>query len=307
MQKPLTFLAPFAVAACIALPAMAQDETAQDEATQNNATQGGTTQGEATQGEVDIDTVVATVNGTDITVGHMLAARAILPEQYQQLPDEVLFTGLLDQLVQQTALAQSVEGELPKRIEIQIENERRSLTAGEKIDEIMAQPVDDAAIQAAYDAQYSDAEPEQEYNASHILVETEEEAKAIQEEIEGGADFETVAREKSTGPSGPSGGSLGWFGPGMMVPEFETAVAGMEAGAVSDPVQTQFGWHVIKLNEVRTKDAPALEDVRDELELQVRQTRAQEEIEELAAAADVDRSGAEGIDPSVLQRSELLE
>jgi peptidyl-prolyl cis-trans isomerase C len=282
MQKSLTFLAPFAVAACLALPAMAQDETG-------------------------IDTVVATVNGTDITIGHMMAARAILPEQYQQLPDEVLFNGLLDQLVQQTALAQSFDGDLPRRIDIQLENERRSLTAGEKIEEIMAQPLDDGAVQAAYDAQYGEAGPEQEYNASHILVETEEEAKAIQEEIEGGADFETVAREKSTGPSGPSGGSLGWFGPGMMVPEFETAVVGMEPGAVSDPIQTQFGWHVIKLNEVRTKDAPALEEVRGDLELQVRQTRAQEEIEKLASAAEVDRSGAEGIDPAILKQIELLE
>ena len=76
----------------------------------------------------------------------------------------------------------------------------------------------------------------------------DDEAKAIVEELKGGADFAATAREKSTGPSGPGGGSLGWFGAGAMVPEFETAVAAMEAGDISDPVQTQFGWHVIKLN-----------------------------------------------------------
>ena len=155
-------------------------------------------------------------------------------------------------------------------------------------------------------AQYIDAEPEPEFNASHILVETKEEADAIKTELDGGADFAELAKEKSTGPSGPGGGSLGWFGPGMMVPAFEEAVAGMEAGSVSEPVETQFGWHVIKLNETRTAEAPALEGVREELETQIRQTKVQEAIESLTEAAEVDRSAAEGIDPSVLNNIEWL-
>lgn len=281
MQKPLTFLSSLALAAAVALPVAAQDEPG-------------------------VDTVVATVNDTEITLGHMMVARATLPQQYQQLPDEVLFKGILDQLVQQTALADSFTGELPPRVTLSIENETRSLTAGEAVEGIMAEAVSEEELQAAYDAQYKDAEPGQEFNASHILVETEEEAKAIKEELDGGADFAEVAREKSTGPSGPGGGSLGWFGPGMMVPEFEEAVAGMEAGAVSDPVETQFGWHVIKLNETRTTDAPELADVREELETQVRQTKVQEAIEGLTEEADVDRSGAEGIDPSILKNTEWL-
>ena len=281
MQKPLTFLSSLALAAAVALPVAAQDNPG-------------------------VDTVVATVNDTEITLGHMMVARATLPQQYQQLPDEVLFKGILDQLVQQTALADSFTGELPPRVTLSIENETRSLTAGEAVEGIMAEAVSEEELQAAYDAQYKDAEPGQEFNASHILVETEEEAKAIKEEIDGGADFAEVAREKSTGPSGPGGGSLGWFGPGMMVPEFEEAVAGMEAGAVSDPVETQFGWHVIKLNETRTTDAPELADVREELETQVRQTKVQEAIEGLTEEADVDRSGAEGIDPSILKNTEWL-
>ncbi|HBB84826.1 MAG TPA: peptidylprolyl isomerase [Sulfitobacter sp.] len=281
MQKPLTFLSSLALAAAVALPVAAQDEPG-------------------------VDTVVATVNDTEITLGHMLVARATLPQQYQQLPDDVLFKGILDQLVQQTALADSFTGELPPRVTLSIENETRSLTAGEAIEGVMAEDVSDEELQAAYDAQYKDAEPEQEFNASHILVETKEEADAIKAEIDGGADFAEVAKEKSTGPSGPGGGSLGWFGPGMMVPAFEEAVAGMEAGSVSDPVETQFGWHVIKLNETRTGEAPALEDVREELETQVRQTKVQEAIESLTEAAEVDRSAAEGIDPTVLKNTEWL-
>ncbi|MBO9429186.1 MULTISPECIES: peptidylprolyl isomerase [unclassified Sulfitobacter] len=281
MQKPLTFLSSLALAAAVALPVAAQDEPG-------------------------LDTVVATVNDTEITLGHMIVARASLPQQYQQLPEDVLFKGLLDQLVQQTALADSFTGELPPRVTLSLENETRSLTAGEAIEGVMAEPVSDEELQAAYDAQYSDAEPEPEFNASHILVETKEEADAIKAELDGGADFAELAKEKSTGPSGPGGGSLGWFGPGMMVPAFEEAVAGMEAGSVSEPVETQFGWHVIKLNETRTAEAPALEDVREELETQIRQTNVQEAIESLTDSAEVDRSAAEGIDPSVLNNIEWL-
>ncbi|KIN65695.1 PPIC-type PPIASE domain protein [Sulfitobacter noctilucae] len=282
MQKPLTFLASIALAATLTLPATAQDEPG-------------------------IDTVVATVNGTDITLGHMIIARATLPEQYQQLPDEVLFTGILDQLVQQSALADTFDGELPDRVTLSLQNEERSLTAGEVIEQVMAADVDEAEIKAAYEETYANQEAGDEYNASHILVETEEEAAALKVQLDEGADFAELAREKSTGPSGPSGGSLGWFGPGMMVPSFEEAVAAMEAGAVSDPVQTQFGWHVIKLNETRKTEAPELDAVREELEMQLRQTRVQARIEEITAEADVDRSASEGIDPTLIKNLDWLE
>ena len=282
MHKTRTFLASVAMAAVFALPATAQDETT-------------------------FDTVVATVNGKNITVGHMIVARATLPEQYQQLPDEVLFSGILDQLIQQTALADTFSGELPARARLSLENETRSLTAAEVIESVMSQPITEEAIQAAYDEQYADADLGEEFNASHILVETEEEAKAIVEELSGGADFAELAKEKSTGPSGPSGGSLGWFGAGMMVPEFETAFAGMEAGSVSDPVKTQFGWHVIKLNEKRITEAPTLDSVREELDLQVRQTLVQAEIEKVTAAADVNKDAAATIDPAVTKNVEWLE
>ncbi|KEJ96964.1 peptidyl-prolyl cis-trans isomerase C [Pseudosulfitobacter pseudonitzschiae] len=283
MLKRLSILPAVAVALTLSQPLYAQDETP------------------------DLSTVVATVDGTEITLGHMLVAKATLPQQYQQLPDEVLFPGILDQLIQQTALEKSYEGDLPKRVELSMENERRSLIAGEAIEKILATAVSEEAIQAAYDATYANAEPTQEFNASHILVETEDEAKAIIEELNGGADFAATAREKSTGPSGPGGGSLGWFGPGAMVPEFETAVAAMKAGDISEPVQTQFGWHVIKLNEVRNAEAPALEDVRAELEQQVRSEAVTAAVDALVADADVNRDGAEGMDPSVLSTLKLGE
>jgi len=296
MQKPLTFLAPFMVAASLALPAFAQDDAAANTDAQTDA-----------QTDVTAETVVATVNGTNITIGNMIIARATLPEQYQQLPPEVLFKGILDQIVQQTALSQDYEGDLPTRITLALENERRQLIAGEVIEKAMAQDVSQEELQAAYDEAYTDAEPTEEFSASHILVETEEDAKAVKTELDEGADFAELAKEKSTGPSGPAGGTLGWFGPGMMVPAFETAVAELEVGAVSEPVETQFGWHVIKLDEKRQKEAPALDEVKDELETQVRQVKAQALIEETTEAADVDRSAADAVDPTVLTNLGLLE
>ena len=255
----------------------------------------------------DADTVVATVNGTDITVGHMIVARASLPQQFQQLPDDVLFSGILEQLINQTLLSQAYDGDLPKRTMLQIENETRSLTAGEELETLFQEKLTDEAIQAAYDAKYEDVTPQEEYNASHILVETEEEAKAIKAEIDGGADFAATAREKSTGPSGPNGGQLGWFGAGAMVPSFEAAVISLEIGEVSDPVQTQFGWHVIVLNETRTPDAPTLDEVREELLQDVRDTAVEEYVASLTADAQIDQSGAADVDPAVLSDLGLVE
>ncbi|WP_299728260.1 peptidylprolyl isomerase [uncultured Tateyamaria sp.] len=255
----------------------------------------------------DADKVVATVNGTDITIGHMIVARATLPPQFQELPDAVLFNGILEQLVQQTLLAQSFDGELPKRAQLSLENETRSLTAGETLEKVFASALNPVAVQSAYEARFEGAEAAQEYNASHILLETEEAALAVKEEIEGGAEFAAVAREKSTGPSGPNGGQLGWFTTGAMVPSFEAAVIALEVGEISDPVQTQFGWHVIILNETRVQERPPLEQVRSEIEETLRAEALEARIAELTSGAEIDQSGAEGVDPAVLKDLTLVE
>ena len=256
--------------------------------------------------EADADTVLATVGGTEITLGHLVAMRGRLPEQYQQLPDDVLYQGMLDQAIQQEILAQGVRDDMDRGAELGLENETRAFLAGEAVNEIAGREVDEAAVQAAYDAAYADAEAETEYNASHILVETEEEARAIKAELDGGADFAELAREKSTGPSGPNGGQLGWFGAGMMVPEFQTAVETLEPGEVSEPVQTQFGWHVIVLNETRVQEAPGLEKVRAELEAQVRQQAVEAEVARLTEEATVERAEVE-VDPALVRDDALLD
>ena len=258
------------------------------------------------EGHASADTVVATVNGTDITLGHMLVLRQRLPQQYQQLPPEVLFEGILDQLVQQTLLGEQTE-DLSTVSRVTLDNEERALRAAEEVRRVVDEAMSEEAIQAAYDELYGSADPETEYNASHILVETEEEAAALVTDLEGGADFAELAKEKSTGPSGPRGGELGWFSVGAMVPPFEEAVVALEVGAVSAPVQTQFGWHVIKLNETRAKDAPTIEQVRGELVESVQAGAIETRIEALTETANIVRPELDGIDPTILNDMSILE
>ncbi|MGI9388487.1 MAG: peptidylprolyl isomerase, partial [Boseongicola sp.] len=252
------------------------------------------------------DTVVATVDGTEITLAHMIVLKLRLPAQYQSLPPDVLFEGILDQLVQQTILgAQS--GALSPGSVATLENEERALKASEVIQQVSSDATTDAALLSAYNEKYGGAEPETEFNASHILVETEDEAKALIEELAGGADFATLAQEKSKGPSGPNGGELGWFGLGAMVPPFEAAVVSMEAETVSaDPVQTEFGWHVIRLNETRLKEAPTLDQVREEIVDQVQREAIEARVAELSDGVDIDRKTAAEIDPALLDDLSLL-
>ena len=255
---------------------------------------------------VRADTVVATVNGTDITLGHMILLKQRLPDQYRQLPGDVLFEGLLDQLVQHALLGGVVET-LPLSARLTLENEERALRANEEVQRVASAAVTVEALQEAYDQAYGSAEPETEYNASHILVTTEEEAQALVTDLDGGADFAALAKERSTGPSGPAGGELGWFARGAMVPPFDAAVAALEVGAISDPVQTQFGWHVIQLNETRIKDVPTIAEVQEELLGGIQRAAIESRVEELRAGADITRKTADDIDPAVLDDLSLVD
>lgn len=262
--------------------------------------------GPALAADVTADTVVAEVDGVKITVGHMIAARDTLPPQYLSLPDDVLFTGILDQIVQQTALAKIGEENLTRRDLLVIENERRAYLAGVVLDDTAANAATEDAIAEAYAQRYSGAEPSKEFNAAHILVETEDAAREIKAQLDAGADFTALAKERSTGPSGPNGGELGWFSAGMMVKPFEDAVIALEPGEVSDPVETQFGWHVIRLAETRIVEAPALDEVREELAAEIQARAVQDRLTAATAAVTVTRS-AEGIDPAVIKNRALLD
>ncbi|MEM6819575.1 MAG: peptidylprolyl isomerase [Pseudomonadota bacterium] len=148
-----------------------------------------------------------------------------------------------------------------------IEAQRRDVLARAAIvDFVESNPIADEAVRAAYDEQVGNVAAPTELRASHILVESEDEAKSIIEELKGGADFAALAAEKSTGPSGPKGGDLGWFAPTQMVPPFSAAVQELEDGAFSQsPVQTDFGWHVILRVGTRDGSLPGFEEVQEQI------------------------------------------
>ncbi|MBP9951414.1 MAG: peptidylprolyl isomerase [Cypionkella sp.] len=282
MAKQMRFFAGLALAATLALPVYAQDKPT-------------------------ADTVVATVNGTVITLGHMVALRESLPEQYKSLPPEVLFKGVLDQLVQQTLLEQSLENKVTRKDTLSLENDRRGYLSNVALQAFIKTAVTDEALQAAYDAKYAALEPETEYSAAHILVDSEEKANDLKKQLEGGADFAALAKTNSSDTgSGANGGDLGWFAKGMMVKPFEDAILAAEKGKVYGPVKTDFGWHLILLKDTRSKAAPALDDVREELAQEIEQKAIEEHVKALTAAGKIEKPG-EGIDPALLADTTLID
>lgn len=240
--------------------------------------------------DYDATTVLVTVNGAPITLGSVIAMRDRLPPQYQNLPDETLLKGLVDQLVDQqllaTALSASPETD-PLAVKLAVENERRTVLAGIAANTAVEGAVDDAKVQAAYDKMVAAFQPQPEFNAAHILVDSEDKAKALKAEIDGGKDFAEVAKENSSDGSAANGGDLGWFGKGQMVPAFEEAVVAMKVGEVSGPVQSQFGWHLIKLNETRETTPPPLDEARPEIENQLKQAALEARLTELRGTAKI--------------------
>ncbi len=250
------------------------------------------------------DTILATVDGTDITVGHVLALANRLPDKYANVSDKDLYAGILDQLVQQELLSDTIK-DVSTELKLASENEHRALFATEAIQDIYKAAVTEAAVKAKYDTNYVKAEPKPQYKASHILVKTEDEAKAIVKQLKDGADFAKLAKEKSTGPSGANGGDLGWVGLGALVPAFETAMVKLKPNEVSAPVKTQFGWHVIKLMGARDEPTPELATVRANIEDGLRADALKAKISALEASGKVKRT-KQVIDPSVVRKFELL-
>lgn len=219
------------------------------------------------------ETVVATIGDLTITEADLAFAAEDLQQELQQVPAEerraFLVTVLIDMKVMAKAAKEAgmADTELFKR-RLQYLEERT--LRRDYFTQKIAASVTEESIKVAYDEYVKDFKPVEEVHARHILVATEEEAKAVKAELEGGKPFEVLAMEKTTDPSGKqNGGDLGFFAKGMMVPEFEAVAFTLEPGKVSDPVQSQFGWHVIKLEEKRMSAPPAIEQLQQQLGQQV--------------------------------------
>ena len=250
------------------------------------------------------DTVLAKVNNKNITLGHVIAAVARLPQEYDNLDSNYLLEGVLDQIIKQEIIAQTLNvSQLLTKVSL--ENEIRSIKAKYAVEKQMVGFPTTEMIENAYKEETSLLKNIEEFNASHILVETEESALEVLELLKSGVNFEKIAQEKSTGPSAPNGGNLGWFGIGQMVPEFETAVMVLEVGKVSQPVKTQFGWHIIKLNDNRFKPLPSIEDLQPELIQKLSQNRIDELVRIQSEEASIELLN-KNIDSSLIRKLELL-
>jgi len=249
-------------------------------------------------------TVLVSVNGENITVGNIISFQSRLSDQYQSMEDSVLFDGILKQLIQQTILSQKVNIH-SDRIKYALENQTRAFLSTELVGNLSETEVIESEIEILYVKFSTDIERKKEYNASHILVETETEAEELLLRLKNGADFSELAKTYSTGPSGAQGGNLGWFGQGAMVPTFENAVIKLKFDEVSVPVQTQFGWHLIKLNDVRKTPVPTIEEVRKELITEIKKKKIDFEMSKIIDSADVIYSNLE-IDPKIIREVSML-
>lgn len=238
------------------------------------------------------ESVIAKVNGREIssTTYDLLATEfgprlANMPAEQQK---QALTTMLVDlELVAEAAEKEGLDQ--TKSFKDQIEFFRRRALRNEYFRKYVDEATTEADLKAAYEELIGSQPVKSQVKARHILVKEEAEAKAVIKQLNEGADFVELAKEKSTGPSGPNGGDLGYFGQGQMVPAFEAAAFALDKGAHSkEPVKTQFGWHVIKVEDKRDEPKPKFEDVQGELRGFVTQQKFSTLLNELKAKAKIE-------------------
>ena len=228
---------------------------------------------------------VSTINGKDISdeVYNLFYEMRYQKPSSQATPEErTMAVEMLEDIYLLTTQPKADDLADDPRTKAQIELQTRSILAqAVAADFVKNNPASDEEVLAAYNEQVK-ANPPQEFKARHILVETQGEALDLITQLDGGADFAELAKENSTGPSGPNGGDLGWFAPNQMVAPFSAAVAELEDGGYTKtPVQTQFGWHVILREDSRQSTPPTLESVRDVVKQRVEQQKLQDYLVQL--------------------------
>lgn len=215
------------------------------------------------------DKVVATIDGKPITEGDLAVAESEIGSDMGTMPAEQKRMSLLEFLIDNQLFAEAAEAEKLNQgadFETRLNYLKRRALRELYFDKVIKASVSDADARKIYDDQVKLLKPEEEVSARHILVATEDEAKALKEKLDKGADFAELAKENSKDPgSKDDGGNLGYFGHGQMVPQFEDIVFKLKKGEVSAPVKTQFGWHLVKLEDRRTKQPPAFDIVKDRI------------------------------------------
>lgn len=217
----------------------------------------------------DTDKVIATIGGKPVYQSELTLAMSDLDQQFDRLPEEEKTAAALSALLDIKLMAQQAENAgLGKGVlfERRLGFLKDRALHNDYFKSKIVDGVTEAAVKERYEKEVAATPPEQEVKARHILVDSEEQAKSVIESLNGGADFVELAKEKSTGPSGPQGGDLGYFTRGRMVPEFEEAAFALEPDAYTkEPVKTQFGWHIIKVEDKRDTPPPAFDQVAEQI------------------------------------------
>ena len=236
--------------------------------------------------------VVAMLNGEPITAADLALAETELDQQFAQMPPDQRRIAALTAILEIRLMAQGAEAagiaeepEFQRRLDLM----RQRLLHAAYIEQAIAGQISEEDLRARYETEIAGLDLDEEVRARHIIVESEEEAAEIIAALDAGGDFEELARERSQDGAAQQGGDLGYFSRGQMVPEFEEAVFAMEVDAyTAEPVQTQFGWHVIKLVDRREQEPPSFSDVQPQLRNLLLREAYYQAVDELRDAADID-------------------
>ena len=238
------------------------------------------------------DAVLAKVNGSEIRQSDLALAEEELGPSLAQMDPATKKENVLAFLIDMKIVAKAAED---KKVENSEDFKKRLSFSRNRLlmDSLLASEGKAATTDEAMKKVYEDASKqitgEQEVHARHILVETEDEAKAVEDELKKGADFAELAKKKSKDPGASDGGDLGFFTKDQMVPEFSAVAFALEPGKISDPVKSQFGWHVIKVEEKRKRKAPDFDQVKSQIETYVARKAQADYVGKLREAAKVER------------------
>lgn len=239
----------------------------------------------------DENKIIGTIGGAPISTSDLDVVVGELGDQLGQVPQDQKRIAAMMALIDIKLLAKKAEEEnfdedeaFKKRIAFLRERALHNAI----FEQDVVNAVTEDEVRVRYDKELAATPAENELKASHILVETEEEAIAIIAQLEGGAEFAELAKDKSTGPSGPAGGDLGYFTKGRMVPEFETAVFALDVGSYTkEPVKTQFGYHIIRSDDLRPVQPPPFEQVKEQIRSVVLREKYFNLLQSLREGADV--------------------
>ena len=245
------------------------------------------------------DPVVATVNGQPIRLSELEIAQQALPQQYRNMPLQAVFPALLDRIVDSKLVVQ--EGKKSKVTEDPAFKKRMAFVEDQVLQDFwiqreVARKVTPEKLQQRYEERLKSMPSEEEVHARHILVSTEDEAKALIAELKKGAAFDKLAKEKSTDKaSGAEGGDLGWFKKSDMVKEFADAAFALNKGDLTEtPVKTQFGYHVIKVEDRRKAPPPAFEELADQLREEMAREAVTAQLDQLRSGAKIEKFNMDG-------------